>query len=169
MVRENGENEARRSRAGSVWLMAGAAIFVLIVACGGAGRTSDAAGLQSASPAGSTPESHPTTPADSSSSPTGQPSAVVLPVPSPIPAAGLGVPKLDTSIHDVPLQDIVFDTFNGRFVPLDQASDDLILSLRDAIAPVANRPTAALMPYPGWKIATWSSDTSPARTPTPIR
>ena len=44
---------------------------------------------------------------------------------------------IDTSIHDVTLGDIVFDTFNGRFVPLDQASEDLILGLRDAIVPIA--------------------------------
>ncbi len=39
-------------------------------------------------------------------------------------------------MHDVPLGDIVFDTFDGRFVSLDQASEDLILGLRDAIVPV---------------------------------
>ena len=44
---------------------------------------------------------------------------------------------VDTTIHDVPLGDIIFDTFDGRFVPLDTASEDLILRLRDAIAPVA--------------------------------
>ena len=44
---------------------------------------------------------------------------------------------VDTSIHDVPLGDIIFDTFNGGFVPLDQASEGLILGLRDAIVPVA--------------------------------
>ena len=155
LVKGNGGKVARRPRVGVGWLMAGAAMLVLIVACGaastpsplpltspggastgGAGGTSDAAGPQSASPAGSTPTPHATTPADSSSNPIGQPSAVAVPVPSPLPAAGQGVPKLDTSIHDVPLGDIVFDTFNGRFVPLDQASEDLILSLRDAISPV---------------------------------
>jgi len=44
---------------------------------------------------------------------------------------------IDTSIHDVPLGDIIFDTFNGRFVPLDRASESLILGLRDAIVPIA--------------------------------
>ena len=37
----------------------------------------------------------------------------------------------------MPLGDIIFDTFNGRYVPLDQASVGLIYGLRDAIVPVA--------------------------------
>jgi hypothetical protein len=49
------------------------------------------------------------------------------------------VPKVDRSIHSVPLADIVFDTFGGSppSVPLDRASDDVILRLRDAITPIA--------------------------------
>lgn len=45
---------------------------------------------------------------------------------------------MDKSIHSVPLRDILFDTFGGspRFLPLDQATDDQILQLRDAIAPI---------------------------------
>ena len=40
--------------------------------------------------------------------------------------------------HNVPLREIVFDTFGGllRFVPLDQAAEELILQLRDAITPI---------------------------------
>ena len=46
---------------------------------------------------------------------------------------------VDVSLHEVPLEDIIFDTFGGfpRFVPLSQADEELILGLRDAIAPVA--------------------------------
>ena len=46
----------------------------------------------------------------------------------------------DVSLHSVPLEDIIIDTFGGspRFVPLSRASEELIRDLRDAIAPVAN-------------------------------
>ena len=46
----------------------------------------------------------------------------------------------DVSLHSVPLEDIIFDTFGGspRFVPLSRASEELIRDLRDAIAPMAN-------------------------------
>ena len=49
------------------------------------------------------------------------------------------VPMVDRSIHSVPLEDILFDTFGGspRFLPLDQASDEDILRLRDAIRPIS--------------------------------
>ena len=45
---------------------------------------------------------------------------------------------MDISIHSVPLDDIVFGTFSGfgRTVPLTAADDELILRLRDVIAPI---------------------------------
>jgi hypothetical protein len=46
---------------------------------------------------------------------------------------------LDTSVASVPLSEILFDTFGrtpGRYVSLDRAREELILGLRDAIAPV---------------------------------
>ena len=45
---------------------------------------------------------------------------------------------VDTSIHSVPLSDILFDTFRGspRYLPLDRASESQILNLRDAIVPI---------------------------------
>ncbi|NQW22869.1 MAG: DUF3179 domain-containing protein [SAR202 cluster bacterium] len=49
------------------------------------------------------------------------------------------VPQLDQSIHSLPLDDILFDTFgttSARFVPLDEISDELQNGLRDAIVPV---------------------------------
>lgn len=49
------------------------------------------------------------------------------------------VPMVDTSKASVPLNDIVFDTFgrtSARYVPLDQAEEEFILELRDAIKPV---------------------------------
>ncbi len=59
-----------------------------------------------------------------------------------VPGPGLDlstVPELDTSIAGVPLEEIVFDTFGrtrARFVPLSEATDQLILELRDVIAPI---------------------------------
>ncbi len=57
------------------------------------------------------------------------------PPPGPPPE----VPALDKSIHSVPLEDILFDTFGGSppSIPLDRASDDVIRRLRDAIKPIA--------------------------------
>ena len=48
------------------------------------------------------------------------------------------VPDLDTSDHSVPLEEIVFDTFQGSAIPLTEASQSLILDLRDAIRPIYN-------------------------------
>lgn len=45
-------------------------------------------------------------------------------------------PPVDTTIHGVPLEDIVFDTFDGNFVRLSDASSATIERLRDAILPI---------------------------------
>ena len=50
----------------------------------------------------------------------------------------------------VPLGDIVFDTFQGSFVPLDEADDDLILRLRDAIRPIYQPTYEAAAEAQGW-------------------
>jgi hypothetical protein len=50
--------------------------------------------------------------------------------------AGGAVPAVDRSRHNVRLGDVVFDTFNGGFVRLDDALPGLISSERDAIRPV---------------------------------
>ena len=47
-----------------------------------------------------------------------------------------GIPLVDTSIHSVPLNEVVFDTFNGGFARLSEADGDLIEDLRDAITPI---------------------------------
>ena len=46
---------------------------------------------------------------------------------------------VDKSIHSVPLEDIIFDTFGAEIgnVSLDRAATPLILDLRDAIVPIA--------------------------------
>ena len=46
------------------------------------------------------------------------------------------VPMVDLSVHSVPLEDVLFDTFDGRFVRLSEAPDRLIVSLRDALRPI---------------------------------
>ena len=65
----------------------------------------------------------------------GETAALAIPTGALTPG---GVPMVDTSIHHVPLEDIVFDTFSGfgRTVPLSAADDELILRLRDVIAPI---------------------------------
>ncbi len=46
------------------------------------------------------------------------------------------VPKTDLSQHAVPLEDIHFNTFDGRSLPLAEAEDADIERLRDAIPPI---------------------------------
>ena len=48
------------------------------------------------------------------------------------------VPPVDTSNASVPLQEVVFDTFDGSFVRLSNASEARIRALRDAIEPIYN-------------------------------
>ena len=43
----------------------------------------------------------------------------------------------DLTTHAVPLADVVFDTFDGGSVPLSAASEEQVLSLRDAIVPIS--------------------------------
>ncbi len=91
-------------------------IGVVAVACAG-----------TASPT-STPT--PTSVATSPSYPT-----VDAPLPE-IPPDLSRVPFVETAQRIVPLAEVVFDTFNGSFVPLDQADGTLIARLRDAIRPI---------------------------------
>ncbi len=66
------------------------------------------------------------------------PPATVTPAP---PELALYTPteppsKVDTSVANVDLEDVVFDTFRGGYIPLDEASDQVIEALRDAIRPI---------------------------------
>ena len=45
-------------------------------------------------------------------------------------------PRLDTGSATVSLDSVVFDTFRGGYIPLSEASDTVIESLRDAIRPI---------------------------------
>ena len=48
------------------------------------------------------------------------------------------VPLIDTTLHSVPLEEVYFDTFRAvnRVIPLSEASNTLILKLRDYIPPI---------------------------------
>jgi hypothetical protein len=61
-------------------------------------------------------------------------------IPQPNISIPNNIPHVDTLMHIVPLEEVYFDTFQpqNRAVPLSRASDDLILSLRDAIPPIHN-------------------------------
>ena len=60
--------------------------------------------------------------------------AVAAPTPVDIDT----IPNVDLSQHSVPLDEIYFDTFRptNRAVPLSEADETLIRSLRDAIPPI---------------------------------
>ena len=78
----------------------------------------------------------------------------LIPTPTPTltakPPDITQVPPLDTSKSIVPLGDVVFDTFQGGFVPLDEADDDLILRLRDAIRPIYQPTYDSASQAQGW-------------------
>ena len=91
-------------------------------------------------------EPSPTATAESDSQPATQ-SQSQEPGPSPTATAESGSqpvlraptgppPKVDTSIASVPIEDILFDTFTGRFIRLSEASDADIENLRDRIRPI---------------------------------
>lgn len=97
-------------------------LLVLAVACGGSDPT--VAPAQSDAATQSTKAANP------------EPTSMVPEGSSVVPKL---VPELDTSIHSVPLEDILFDTFgttSARFVPLSEISPELQTDLRDAIIPV---------------------------------
>lgn len=50
--------------------------------------------------------------------------------------AATGVPDVDTSTHSVPLDEILFDTFDGRTVSLPESTPELRSRLLDAIPPI---------------------------------
>ena len=64
--------------------------------------------------------------------------ATPAPTQEPIVVDLDAVPIVDLTTHSVPLEEVVFDTFDGRSVRLDVASERLIERLRDAIKPIYN-------------------------------
>ena len=120
-----------------LWTGLAAVLLVFGVACGAAATPSTQAPTATAplEPVTDTPAARPP-------SPTGGVGDSANLQPTETEAGDLdllAVPKLDTTVANVPLGDIVFDTFGRRFerfVPLDQASEEFILALRDAIVPI---------------------------------
>ena len=93
-------------------LPAVAALLILLVACNGAQGTV-------------IPDYPPPTTSSS------RPEATAVPnLPGDAP------PLVDTDIHSVPLRDVIFDTFNGGYLRLSEASSQSIESLRDVIRPI---------------------------------
>ncbi len=84
---------------------------------------------------------------------------------------GSKVPDVDLRKHSVDLKDVLFDTFNGSFLRLSDASRSQILSLRDAIRPIYKPPTPNRTPCSGFGIAIWFSAMfrRAGRAPTPSR
>ena len=99
------------------WAVLAASLLVLAMACGG-----------------SDPTLAPTQPDPTSANL--EPTTIIPEGSSVVPKL---VPDVDKSIHSVPLEDILFDTFDtvsARIVPLSEISDELQADLRDAIIPV---------------------------------
>ena len=69
------------------------------------------------------------------------PGPAATPTPTPPPETRVSVdldsvPPVDLDIHGVALDEVVFDTFDGSFVRLSEASQRLMQALRDAISPI---------------------------------
>lgn len=94
-----------------------AAVFVVAIACGSSS--------EEVSPAVPSPER-----ADVSTPVAPRPTSRPLPTSTPEP------PLVDLSIHSVPLDQVIFDTFDGGATRLSEASESTIRRLRDAIRPV---------------------------------
>ena len=77
-------------------------------------------------------------------------------------------PRLDTGSAVVPLDSVVFDTFRGGYIPLSEASEIVIESLRDAIRPIYEPAYEPVEGVAGLRTTTWSSDTRPPTPPTLI-
>ena len=138
------------------------AVSALMIACGSAVQPVDSAPVAvdpstattSAAPSINTstsdtaqdPISYPASGTATSQSPietAGAPSSQETPASIPPKRGRMVIPEgefplVGTSLHTVPLSDILFDTFGGfpRSLPLDRAKDDKILYLRDAIVPI---------------------------------
>jgi hypothetical protein len=89
-------------------------------------------------PAASQPAPDPTEPPNSpeaSAEPSPTPAIEVSPPPTLVTPSG-PPPKLDVSIASVPLEEVLFDTFDGGSIQLSKASDRDIDGLRDRIRPI---------------------------------
>ena len=87
---------------------------------------------------GEPPPRAPSTPSPTPSLTPAPTSAPVGPTPTPVAINIRDVPMVNVDIHSVPLEDIVFDAFDGRFVRLSDALPEIHVGLRDAIRPIYN-------------------------------
>ena len=123
--------------------------LILAVACSSSVTPSTAqptvAGDEIRATPPSTSEASPTetpTSVTASTTPTAPPPTQTEPTtaPSPTPVRTLPdlseVPPVNLDVHSVPLEDVVFDTFDGSYVSLSDATPTLIERLKDAIAPI---------------------------------
>ena len=60
------------------------------------------------------------------------------------------VPRLDLSRAIVGLSDVVYDTFDGSFIAVDQAPDAVVRRLRDAIRPIYDPQYQTAEQAKGW-------------------
>ena len=156
---DHGIKFSSQGRPGRWWRLASLSAWVLAagIACGvsaaptatqpPATPRSPAAVAAPSSTAGTSPAQSPANTIPSASgagipaTPPPGPAAGEPPTPTlDIPRLPVRVPMVDTSIHSVPLDKILFDTFGGfpRALPLDRASEKQILDLRDAIVPISS-------------------------------
>lgn len=78
---------------------------------------------------------------DPSPTPESESSLADTPTPTPVRESSPALPHItvvDTSKASVPLDRIIFDTFDGGSVRLTNATDELLLRLRNAIPPLNN-------------------------------
>lgn len=103
------------------------AVTIFLAACGGEG--SDVAATVESAVSSTATTAGP--------SPTGGPPPSRSELESPgVGELRDGIPDVDVSKRIVELSDVHFDTFDGRFVPLDQSTIELRRSLLDAIRPL---------------------------------
>ena len=117
----------RALKRSSIVYLAIAGLLLVALACGGSASNSGGSGRSDYSGEAAAGPEKPT-PGDSSPEAGEEDAAPVIST------------LVDRSNHSVPLGEIVFDTFGtvgSRYVPLDEATDQLILNLRDAITPVS--------------------------------
>ena len=129
---------SRRWRRGILGL--GVLTLILAVACSASATPSTTRPTESIDEILTTPPSSPessprTTPTPR---PTGTaPAAAPSPTPVPSLPDPSNVPPVNLEVHSVPLEDVVFDTFDGSYVSLrEAAAPTLIERLRDAVAPI---------------------------------
>jgi len=122
-----------------VGLLLGSVLMLVVLACGGATSTAPSTPDSQTATSG-VPGATSSAYGDGGSTRFGLTGSTGGSATPQLAAAPPEVPTLDRTIHSEPLEDFLFDTFGGtpRFIPLDMASDETILRLRDVIKPINN-------------------------------